>query len=274
MATFQSTVLTLYRRDLGEADHLVVFLSPERGRFRAKSRGTQRPGSKLAAAIQPFVLSQALLAEGRSLATLCQAEVLESFRPLREDLARWAHASYLAELVDRGLPEGQPAEAAFRLVTDCFRAMETSDDPACPMSQFEVKFMAELGLNMGLTRCMTCHAAVGEKGGFWSPGQGGVLCRSCGRGRRGASPISGEVILTLRKLERAPFGEQFEGDLSPGGWGELRQVVHEFVQYHMEWEFKTLQFLRSLMTAPPHATPVAGSTAGPLGGERRAVNDG
>lgn len=290
MSTFSSTVLTLYRRDLGEADHLVVFLSSDRGKIRAKSRGTHRPGSKLAAAIQPFVLSNALFAEGKSLTTLCQAEVLEAFRSLREDLLRWAHASYLAELVDRGLPEGQPAESVFALLLDCLRAAETSPEPAPLVSQFEVKLMAELGFHMGLTHCMACQSPVGEQDAFWSPAQGGVLCRACGRMSREASPIGRDVILTLRRMSANPFGEHLDVGEEPASsgsvdiqevgsrqaasvraqaWVQLRRAAHDFVQYHMEWEFRSWEFLRSMegITASsyvhhPNATSAASGGPG------------
>ena len=54
MALYRSDALVLRRRNLGEADRIVTFLSRERGKMRAVARSARRVKSKFAGAMEPL----------------------------------------------------------------------------------------------------------------------------------------------------------------------------------------------------------------------------
>jgi len=118
---------------LGEADRLVTILTREFGLIRVVAPGARKQNSKLAGRSGLFVVNQLLLAKGRSLDKITQAETLESYPGLSKDLGKLAASQYLAELVlCLGLSE-QPQEELYDLLNEHLRRLEGL--PSTPSSQ-------------------------------------------------------------------------------------------------------------------------------------------
>ena len=82
----KGVVLRSYR--LGEADRIVVFLTERHGKVRAVAKGVRKTNSKFGARLEPLTHVDLLLWQGRSdLDIVNQVEVLEAYRPIREDLS-------------------------------------------------------------------------------------------------------------------------------------------------------------------------------------------
>ena len=52
--TYKTEAVVLRARDLGEADRLLILLTPAWGKVRAVVRGARKPKSKLGGHLQPF----------------------------------------------------------------------------------------------------------------------------------------------------------------------------------------------------------------------------
>jgi len=247
VATYSTTTITLLRRPLGEADHLVVFLSADRGRIRATARGTRKPKSKLAAAVQPFVHADIMFATGRGMDRVAQVQVVDSFRELREDLRRLAHASYWTELVDRG--EGQPADRVYALLQACLRLGAKAPDLVPVTAYFQLHLMRELGFEMTLAECPECGRDLASARAFWAPKAGGLVCSDCAAGPYRGTPVRAGVADCLRRLSvlrvsRLP-AEALDGD----DLLEAESSARAFVEYHMDVNPKSLSFLRQVERA-------------------------
>jgi hypothetical protein len=94
----------LRRQDFGEADRVVTLYSPRLGKFRAIAKGVRRPKSRLGGNVELFTHVNVLVAQGRNLDVITQAEAVRTYRHLRDDLWKAAYACYAAELgpVHRG----------------------------------------------------------------------------------------------------------------------------------------------------------------------------
>src|ERR1700726_2815171 len=86
--------------DLGEADRIVTFYSRDVGKGGGVAKGGGPTPSRSAGHLEPFTLSDVMFAVGRELDVISQADTLEAFRAVREDLVLATHAYYLAEMVD------------------------------------------------------------------------------------------------------------------------------------------------------------------------------
>lgn len=92
-------------RDYGETHKLVTILSKNIGKFTALARGAKKPKSRMAAVIQPFIRAQLFVYVNQGLSTIQQGEIVNSFRPIREDIVKTAYAAYMTELTDKLLDE-------------------------------------------------------------------------------------------------------------------------------------------------------------------------
>ena len=98
---YTSDAIVLRRGRFGEHGVLLTLFTPDQGKVAAIAKGVHRPGSKLAGHLEPLLHVRLLVARGRNLDVVTQAEVLRPFGRLRADLYRTAAAWYAVELVDR-----------------------------------------------------------------------------------------------------------------------------------------------------------------------------
>ena len=80
----QGIVLRTMR--LGEADRIVTLMSAGRGKIRAVAKGVRKTKSRFGGRLEPMTHVAALFYEGRELDIITQAETLDHFRKVREDL--------------------------------------------------------------------------------------------------------------------------------------------------------------------------------------------
>ncbi len=96
----QGVVLRTYR--LGEADRIVVLMTEHHGKVRAVAKGVRRTASKFGARLEPLSHVALLFWQGRGeLDIVNQAEVIDHFRAVREDLDRMAQGLSLLEVADQ-----------------------------------------------------------------------------------------------------------------------------------------------------------------------------
>ncbi|MBI4630353.1 MAG: DNA repair protein RecO [Chloroflexi bacterium] len=87
--TFRTEAIVLRRKDFGEADRILTLFTPELGKIRAVAKGIRKPASRKAGHLELYTRSRLLVAKGRDMDIVTQAETVESYRPLREDLLRY-----------------------------------------------------------------------------------------------------------------------------------------------------------------------------------------
>jgi DNA repair protein RecO (recombination protein O) len=97
--TYKAIGINLKSSPLGESDRLLTVLTDEYGLMRVAAPGARKHRSSLGGRSSLFVINQLLLAKGRTIDKIVQAESLESFPGLSQDLAKLTAAQYLAELV-------------------------------------------------------------------------------------------------------------------------------------------------------------------------------
>lgn len=97
--TYKATGINLKSIPLGESDRIVTILTPEYGLVRAVAPGSRKQKSQLRGRIEPFVMNELLIAKGRSLDRILQAETLTSYPGLSRDLGKLSTSQYWAEIV-------------------------------------------------------------------------------------------------------------------------------------------------------------------------------
>ena len=102
MPTYRDEVVVLRTHKLGEADRIVTLLSRRHGKVRAVAKGVRRTSSRFGARLEPFMVADVLLYQGRSLDIVQQADSLGAYGAdiaLHYDRYTAAHA--MVEAADR-----------------------------------------------------------------------------------------------------------------------------------------------------------------------------
>jgi DNA repair protein RecO (recombination protein O) len=154
--TYQATGIILRGMPLGEADRLLTILSPERGLIRAVAPGARKHKSRLRGRSELFVVNELLIAKGRSLDKITQAETLESYPGLSKDLGKLTASHYLAEVVLCLALSEQPQTELYELLNEHLRRieqLETTDRLIAHLSQAIFHLLAIAGIVPEVHRC-------------------------------------------------------------------------------------------------------------------------
>jgi DNA repair protein RecO (recombination protein O) len=192
---YRERAVVLRTHKLGEADRIVVLMTEGRGKVRAVAKGVRKTKSRFGGRLEPAAHVSLQLHEGRSLDTITQAETVEPFRRLRENLDRLADALALVEAVDQLAQEGEPDPARYRMLAGALRTLEAAElRPALLVGAFYWKLLAAEGMAPVVDGCVECGdpAVVSFDGS-----SGGVHCRVH---RRGVPVEAGTVDLVRRVL--------------------------------------------------------------------------
>ncbi|MEW5831025.1 MAG: DNA repair protein RecO, partial [Chloroflexota bacterium] len=93
--SFRAEAIVLRHSDWGEADRMLVLFTRQQGKVRALAKGARKIRSRKAGHLEPFTRVTLQLAAGRDLLIVTQAETLEAYQPVREDLVLTGYAAYL-----------------------------------------------------------------------------------------------------------------------------------------------------------------------------------
>ena len=167
---------------LGESDRIVNLLTERHGKVRAVVKGVRKTKSRFGARLEPMVARVLLFYEGRELDIVTQAEAVELFRPVREDLGRLAKAASLLEAVDQLCQERHANPRLFVMLLGGLRALAAHDSPLL-VPAFFLKLLSTEGFHPCSTSAPRVAIAYGLAA--FDLAQGGVLCVACsGRGDR------------------------------------------------------------------------------------------
>lgn len=241
MAFVQTEAVVLRVRPLGEADRLLHLYAGSEGKLQAVARGARRPRNRLLGATQLFSHTRFLLLSGRSLHTVSQAELIESFQPLREDLHKLAYASYAAELLDRSVEEGAGQEGLYRLLLDTLRLIARGAGLPAVTRAFELGLLSAVGVGPRLEGCVACGCPRAA-GWRFSPAEGGLLCQSCAGRDPHARSIGAGELEALRFLAR---GVEPAPRLALGREAEerIKELLREYLDHHLPGAPRSRAFL-------------------------------
>ncbi|MEA3459269.1 MAG: DNA repair protein RecO [Chloroflexota bacterium] len=241
--SYRTEAIVLRRRDFFEADRLLAIYTPKFGKIWAIAKGIRKPTSRKSGHLELFTHSQLLIAKGRELDIITQAETIHAFLPLREDLLRTTYAYYIAELLDKFVEEGVEDRSLFDLLLATLGRLGEENDLALTARFFELRLLALVGYRPQLFRCVECGANIGLDGNFFSPAKGGVLCPRCGEGETGTEGISAGALKVLRFLQTRDYDLCRKVHPSPELHADLEALVQRYIVYILERNLKSAKFL-------------------------------
>ncbi|WP_448336293.1 DNA repair protein RecO [Bellilinea sp.] len=244
--TLRVEAIVLRHSDWGEADRLLSLFTREEGKLRAIAKGVRRLRSRKAGHLQPFTRVKLMLAHGRDLWIVTQAETVAAYLALREDLERIAHASYAVELLDRFTYEEGANRPLFDLLAITLQRLNEGQPPFTLLRYYELRLLDLLGFRPELFRCVGCGDEIQPQDQFFSPLLGGVLCPRCGSQDASARPISVNALRFLRHFQRSTYAEATRAVIPVPVQQEMETRMQDYLTYYLERGLNTPGFLRAV----------------------------
>lgn len=236
--------VVIRQRELAEADRILVLYTGERGKLSAVAKGIRRARSKLAASLQLFTHAEIQLAAGRTLEVVTQARAADTFYNLRNNMARYAHASYVAELLDAVTEEGLADPPLFELLVATLSALDQGGEPTTLIRAFELKLLGRLGYGPELDSCASCGAEIAGRARGFSVTQGGVLCARCLAATGGGAPLSAAAARALRELLELETEALAAKRMNEQTQHEVNRLMRAYLPFHVGRELRSAAFLQ------------------------------
>jgi DNA repair protein RecO (recombination protein O) len=233
---YRDHALVLRTYKLGEADRIIVLLTENHGEVRAVAKGARRTKSRFGARLEPPSHVAIQLYRGRGeLDTVAQAESVDHFRALRDDLTSLGRALTMVEATDQVALEHQPNPALYRLLLGALRTLAGDPSPLV-VAGFLWKLLALEGVAPVLDQCVVCGRTDGLVA--FDLHEGGVVCRDDRRGQ----PLSPAALDLLRDVLGGRLRAALDAPLGPAT-AEVDQLAVRAAEHHLERRLRSVGVL-------------------------------
>ena len=235
MALYRDEGIVLRTHKLGESDRIVSILTKGRGKVRAVAKGVRKTKSKFGARLEPPTHLQLLFYEGRELDIVTQADTVDHFRAIRDDLDRLTGAVSMLEAADQLALEGEANEPMFQMLLGALRAL-ADERSALVVPAFFLKVLSLEGFRPVVDSCVEC----GDEDALVSFDleSGGVRCREH---RRGAA-VSPDALALLNDILHGRLGSALNEPRSPATI-EVEHLAVRSLEHHLERRLRSIAVL-------------------------------
>jgi DNA repair protein RecO (recombination protein O) len=248
---YHAEAVILRHRDLGEADRLLTVFSREYGKLRQIAKGVRRPLSRKAGHLGLFNRVRMLVARGRELDIITQAEAIESYPTLHTDLNLVGCAGYVIELLDLFTVDAEQNANLFKLIIETLARLDQGETPGSVMRHYELRLLDEVGFRPELFSCVACGVEIRPEGQYFSYEKGGILCPACGGQEHSAAPISLPALKVLRHFQRSTYKTAANASVRSSVHAELDQLMEGFLSSLLERRLNVPHFIRRVQAKAP-----------------------
>jgi DNA repair protein RecO (recombination protein O) len=289
--TYKALGINLKSAPLGESDRLLTILTEEFGLIRAVAPGSRKHRSSLGGRSGLFVVNQLLIAKGKNLDKITQAQSLESYPGLSQDLSKLTASQYLAELVLCQALSEHPQSDLFYLLREHLSRLERLPAVAILPSLVHATFhlLALAGLPPQVQRCCVTQQPIvpNFSDPQWQVGfstiAGGTFLLSALEQlksehlliRRPAAPktatelqplpqklpdlyvqIGAIAVDILQQLAKPDFIEEWlqtptSPFAAPGVWLSIERMLRQYAQYHFDRPIRSAVLIDACFTDAP-----------------------
>lgn len=245
--------IILTKRDRGEADELVVFLSRDLGWLTGVAKNAKKSRIRFGGHLEPLSVVDLILRLRRNdnLVWIDESQVVWGFLNIRSDLAKVSWATYFLELTLVFLPEGHRDPDLFDFLTEVLGTLDSSHPNTTQLLLEEIRLLGHLGYAPRFDICPVCGEPLGvNSDAVFSPTNGSACHSQCiPTSETRALVLSPSSMAMIRRglaLEREPANRL---RLNKIGQHELRRSLSAFVRYLRGADINSLAFLEKFILA-------------------------
>ncbi|KAB7785721.1 DNA repair protein RecO [Bifidobacterium cebidarum] len=239
MGLYRDEGVILRTAKLGEADRIITILTRGHGKIRAVAKGVRRTKSRFGARLEPFMRADLLIAEGRALDTVSQAESIAAYGAvIAVDYNAYEAANVIVETIDKlASSEHECVPAQYQLLIGALNALaKHAHAPRAISGSYVMRALSLAGWTPRMGTCVVCGQRMGS---YFSIASGGVMCE--------ADHTTDARRIPPRALQE--FQALVQGDWTVLDGVPLQRVTEELVEdwaeYYLERPIRSLRLIDS-----------------------------
>jgi DNA repair protein RecO (recombination protein O) len=268
---YRTHAVVLRRRDFRDADRILTVFTPNYGKLELIAKGIRKTTSRKAGHLELFSHCTLLVAQARTWDIVTEVAGVESFPNIRTDLDKISQANYIGELIDCFSESGDENQPLWELLIIALQELDALGDAQnghLLQHWFEMHLLSLVGFQPQLFQCLNCDEELEPTTNYISLLEGGVLCPTCGQGRRDLEPIEADVLKVLRFLQSRPWATVRQVNIRPHILRQVDNLLYRYLLTILERQLKSVDFMRRLQymaqSEPPAAPQTEFSTQAPF----------
>ena len=235
--------IILKRSNFGEADRILTVLTERFGKISAIAKGSRKIKARLLGHLEPFMLINFQLYEGKNFQIVTGAESEKVFENIQNDFKKTSRAFYLAELVDKFLERDEKSLEIFRIFLEALEYLNENNIDLM-LRFFELKIIEASGFKPEIRACVHCKKNLVLGNNFWDQTEGGIICSDCNTKFHHGKKISDDVIKLFRIIEQKDIKIATNIRLEKNIEQEAEEVLDLYIKNILERELKSKRMVK------------------------------
>ncbi len=248
--------LIIQEAPMGDKDKRLVMLTRELGKISVIAKGALSPKSKWAATSQAFCYGDYVVSKGQTFYYIKEAQLIESFFSLRQNLDRLAYATFMLEVAETMTLDGTENQELMRLLLRGLLAMSKAEEglESLVADAFVWRVLAENGFYPDLDYCRRCERDMNSLARSVDPAKpeivfdfalGGLICGLC-HGSGSGTRLSSGALRALRYILEVPQEKVFSFTAQEDVKRQLDEVCVGYLLHQTEKRYNSLDFIANL----------------------------
>ena len=236
----------------GETSRIITVITKEFGKISAIANNVRTGKSRLLAGLSLFVYSDFVLYEGKgksgSLYRINEINVKEPFKNIKESIDKMAFASYFADIINKAVGENAPDTELLRLLLNALYFLDRDGaDFELLKPVFEIKTAEICGYSPSFSSCGKCGSRDNLK--ILDPAGGSICCERCGTLLKTGFSMNDTVRELWKYIQSTGLKKSLSVNVNSDIIDYLSTLTEKYISYQLDYEFKTLKFLKSVRDA-------------------------
>lgn len=255
MPLHETDAFVLRTFTIKEADKVCVFFTREAGKLRGVAHGARRLKSRFGASLEPFTEVSLVYfqKENKELVSISNCEIINSqfVQGLSSETLGVIH--YLAELVIEFLPDHEPNERVYRLISATLESLRRAGaagvkggDEKLPaiVRYFEIWMLKLAGFFPHWKNCGACEKSLAGEASVWLTNEGIPQCQACGGGR--GEELRPLVWRTIHEVLTQPPAAFLSPERDARSIAQIGNLTARLIDRVLERELKSYEVLDRL----------------------------
>ena len=241
MSLSKSFAVVIKAIDYKENDKIVWLFTEKHGKISCIVKGAKKSKSKHLSLTLPLCFGEYNFFKGRNMFNMQEGRIVNSFQGLLNNLDKLTYSTYLCELIDIALEDGEPNERLFKQFVTCLYLLSTDAlEYELLVRSFELKLLKETGYGLTLENCVLCKKKL-NSANYISLSDFGGVCDECVKVH--GIYVSRGTYNSLRFIINTPMDKLYKLNVSRDIKDEIAKVTTTIISNNYSRKPKSLDML-------------------------------
>ena len=259
MEELKTPALVIGEKQIGEADKLLTFLTPEHGKLTVSGKGVSSLRSRHMAACQLFCYSNFVFRKSKKYYYIADSDTEECFFNIRFDIEKVALAAYMCDVACDLSLENVADPELLRLMLNTLYALSNKKNFSLDHIKAAFEFRAAVGAGFMpiLDACGVCGCEPEDDNIVFDVMNGMFRCAKCTNliVKEGIDPsgtaeiyhkLDRTVLSALRYIASAPITKFLSFSIPSEYMINLARFTESYLLSHLEHSFSSLKYFKDI----------------------------